>query len=179
MAFSIPIHFVGKPVRSLQTMLRMISQYAEEIPTVIPDGIYADSTAACVIALQKRHGLPMTGETDFHTWTVIVKEYRRAVLEIGPAESIHPILQPKEAIRAQEVNQNLFMIHGMLLAIREYFPSMPLVQCNNLHDAASVAAVRWLQVRAGLPATGQLNRSTWKCLARLYRMVIGSGSRIQ
>ena len=155
MAFSIPIHFVGKPVRSLQTMLRMISQYAEEIPTVIPDGIYADSTAACVIALQKRHGLPMTGETDFHTWTVIAKEYRRAVLEIGPAESIHPILQPKEAIRAQEVNQNLFMIHGMLLAIREYFPP-----CRFLSSAITLARCRigcGSSMAAGscaLPATG-------------------------
>ena len=148
MAFSIPIHFVGKPVRSLQTMLRMISQYAEEIPTVIPDGIYADSTAACVIALQKRHGLPMTGETDFHTWTVIAKEYRRAVLEIGPAESIHPILQPKEAIRAQEVNQNLFMIHGMLWQFGSIFPLCRLssaITCTMPHRLRQFDGCRFVR----------------------------------
>ena len=31
--------FLGRPVRSLQTMLRLISKMIPEIPPVIPDGI--------------------------------------------------------------------------------------------------------------------------------------------
>ena len=45
--------FLGRPVRSLQTMLRVISRAIPEIPPVIPDGVYGQSTMRAVTALQR------------------------------------------------------------------------------------------------------------------------------
>ena len=53
--------FVGQPIRSLQTMLRVI---AEDDPThlrIVPDGIYGPETTAAVSTFQRKHGLPVTG----------------------------------------------------------------------------------------------------------------------
>ncbi len=42
--------FVGQPVRSLQTMLRIIAQQDAMQPGIIPDGIYGQQTVAAVSA---------------------------------------------------------------------------------------------------------------------------------
>ena len=50
--------YIGKPIRSLQTMLRVIAAADEAIPQVVPDGIYGPDTEAAVTAFQARSGLP-------------------------------------------------------------------------------------------------------------------------
>ena len=46
--------FVEQPVRSLQTMLRLLAEDDPRLPTVIPDGIYGPSTMIAVTAFQRR-----------------------------------------------------------------------------------------------------------------------------
>ena len=60
--------FVGQPIRSLQTMLRVIAQHDPAHPDIIPDGIYGPETVAAVSAFQQLHALPVTGITDQNTW---------------------------------------------------------------------------------------------------------------
>ena len=43
--------FVGQPVRSLQTMLRVIAEQDGALPSVVPDGIYGNDTVAAVTAI--------------------------------------------------------------------------------------------------------------------------------
>lgn len=167
---------VGQPVRSLQIMLRAIAQYDEEVLSVIPDGIYSEDTVASVSSFQKRHGLPVTGETDLQTWYAVADEYRHAMIEIGPAQPVNIILKKGQVIRAGEVNEHLYMMHGMLRSIGDYYPSMPRVSCNNVHDEESVAAIRWLQARADMEPTGEITRLTWKYLSLLYRTTVGDGA---
>ena len=155
---------IGQPVRSLQTMLRTIAQNDSKVLPVIPDGIYGSDTMSSVSSFQRRHSLPATGATDIDTWYAV-------------ADPVLPILQKGQVIRAGEVNEHLYMMHGMLRAVGEYYPTMPRVACNNVHDEGSVAAVRWLQTRAGIEPTGNITRLTWKNLSRLYRITIGDGTR--
>lgn len=167
---------IGQPVRSLQIMLRTISQYDSKVLPIVPDGIYSGDTMASVTSFQKRHNLPVTGVVDIDTWYSVVDEFHRALVEIGPAEPINPIFQPKQVIRAKETNEHLYMIHGMMLALSDYYSDMPRVTCSNIHDDASVESIRWLQERAGIEPTGNITRLTWKHLARLYRITVGDGT---
>lgn len=167
---------IGQPVRNLQTMLRTIAQYDSEILPVIPDGVYSADTTASVSSFQRRHNLPVTGITDHDTWLAIVAEYKIALVEVGPAEPVNPIFQKGQVIHPGEVNGHLYMIHGMLQAVSDRFLSMPRVSCNNVHDDVSVAAIRWLQLRSNIEPTGNINRLTWKHLARLYRTTVGDGT---
>ena len=72
--------FVGQPVRSLQTMLRAISEYNGSIPTVIPDGIYGNETRDSVIIFQRNNNIPPTGIVDQLTWDEISKQYEEAII---------------------------------------------------------------------------------------------------
>ena len=50
--------FIAQPVRSLQTMLRVIAQEDNRQPSVIPDGIYGNQTTAAIAAFQRNRGIP-------------------------------------------------------------------------------------------------------------------------
>ena len=67
--------FLQQPIRSLQTMLRVLAELDDRYLPVIPDGIYGQSTIAAVSNFQKNHGLPVTGVTDLDTWERISAEY--------------------------------------------------------------------------------------------------------
>ena len=43
-----PESFIEQPVRSLQTMLRVIAEDDDRFPTVVPDGIYGPTTMQAV-----------------------------------------------------------------------------------------------------------------------------------
>ena len=45
--------FVGQPIRSLQTMLRVLAEDDRTLPTVVPDGIYGPETITAISAFQR------------------------------------------------------------------------------------------------------------------------------
>ena len=69
------LFYVGMPIRTLQTMLRAISRLNENIPSVVPDGIYGNDTVRTVTAFQRQFGLPVTGVVNQGTWNRIVEIY--------------------------------------------------------------------------------------------------------
>ena len=166
----------GVPVRSLQTMLRTIASYNPNVLNVIPDGIYGTDTLASAASFQREYGLPVTGTVDNDTWDAILDVYRRADIETGPAAGVFPILQPLQVIYIGEINGHLYMMHGMMAAIADAYPTMPRPPYGNVHDEASVESVKWLQERGGLPVDGNIDRHTWRMLTKLYRTTVGDGT---
>ena len=67
--------FVSQPIRSLQTMLRVLAEHDDRFQTVVPDGVYSPQTRNAVAQFQRIHGLPITGVTDQTTWEEIVRRY--------------------------------------------------------------------------------------------------------
>ena len=45
--------FIAQPVRSLQTMLRVIAERDKRLPSVVPDGIFGRNTMAAVSAFHR------------------------------------------------------------------------------------------------------------------------------
>ncbi len=65
----------GEPVRLLQYMLSILSNYIPEIPPVSIDGIYGTATRNAVLAAQRRFRLPETGVVDTQTWNEIYDQF--------------------------------------------------------------------------------------------------------
>ncbi len=66
----------GDDVYILQSVLQRIARRYSNLPPIpSPDGQYSDATAQLVRAIQERSGLPVTGDTDRHTWDAIVRLY--------------------------------------------------------------------------------------------------------
>ena len=111
--------FVGQPIRSLQTMLRVIAEDDPSHPTVIPDGIYGPETMAAVSIFQRKHGLPATGVTDQATWEAIAQAYEPAFVRIDEAFPVNIILNPGQMIRKGERHPHLYLVQGMLQVLSQ------------------------------------------------------------
>lgn len=61
----------GEKVRTLQYMLRVVSQFVSSVPDVAVDGIFGPATKSAVTAYQRFAGLPETGVADEATWDAL------------------------------------------------------------------------------------------------------------
>lgn len=163
-----PESFVGQPVRSLQTMLRVIAENDELQPSVIPDGIYGPQTTTAVSTFQRRNGLPITGNVDQTTWERIVAAYEPALVQVGPVVPLEILLEPREVIRQGETNPNLYLIQAILIVLSQAYGSITAPAVTGILDIPTANALSEFQTLALLPVTGELDRQTWRHLALHY-----------
>lgn len=163
-----PESFIGQPIRSLQTMLRVIAESDGSLPSVVPDGIYGQQTMSAVTAFQKKYGLPVTGITDQSTWEAIVAIYEPALIVIDEAQPLFLIFDPMEVITANQFHPNLFVVQGMLNVFALSNPSILAPGLTGYLDIPTAQALSAFQELNGLPMTGQLDKITWKNLALQY-----------
>lgn len=162
--------FIGQPVRSLQTMLRVIAENDDLQPSVIPDGIYGPQTVTAVSTFQRRNGLPITGIVDQGTWDQIVAVYEPALVAVGPVQPLEIILEPRQIIRQGESNPNIYLVQAMLIVLSEAYGSITAPSVTGILDIPTANALSEFQVLTLLPATGELDRETWRNLALHYPM---------
>lgn len=164
--------FVGRPIRSLQTMLRTISEDRPDYVSIIPDGIYGPETMSAVTAFQRIHGLPATGVTNLDTWEAIVAEYDEARINRDSAQPLEIILDPGQIIRKGERHPHLYLIQGMLAVLSETYASLDAPGMSGILDDATADALAAFQTLNGLPMTGHLDKKTWKHLALQYPLAV-------
>ncbi len=160
--------FVSQPIRSLQTMLRVLAEFDDRHETLIPDGIYGPATTSAVSRFQRLHGLPATGVTDQDTWERIVAEYEPALVHQAEAEPLTLILEPKQVIRKGERHPHIYIVQGILAVLEYAYKSIGPVSHTGILDEATAIALSNFQSLNGLPVTGYLDKRTWKSLALQY-----------
>ena len=156
--------FIGQPVRSLQTMLRVLAERDDRYTTVIPDGVYSPQTMASVSNFQRLHGLPVTGITDQETWEAIVAEYEPALIQVDEAQMVEIILNPNEVIIKSQSSPYLYIAQAMLLVLSQVYGT-GIPSQSGILDEATADALATFQALNGLPMTGNLDKITWKHLA--------------
>lgn len=166
-----PDDYVGKPVRSLQTMLRVIAAEDPAIPGVVPDGIYGAQTMKSVTAFQKLHQLPPTGVTDRETWDAVRQAFSRALVETDPAEALQISLSPHETLCEGSESPYVMLVQVMLHTVAAAYGNLPDCTVCGLYDRKTANAVRAIQCAAGLPENGQLDKQLWRLLCGLYSQV--------
>lgn len=164
--------FVGQPIRSLQTMLRVIETDAGLDLPVIPDGIYGNQTQRAVSRFQQERGLPVTGVADQSTWERIVLEYPDALARVSPAEPIRILLDPGAEFRLGDESYYIYLMQAMLLALGEIYESVTVPQVNGVFDQVTADSVASFQMMSQLPQTGIMDKVTWKHLALQYPLAV-------
>lgn len=157
-----PESFIEQPVRSLQTMLRVLAEDDPSLPTVVPDGIYGPSTMNAVTAIQRREGLPVTGIVDQITWDRIVDVYKPAIIRIGKAQPIEILLEPGQVLRRGDSSPYIYLLQAMLTQLSNDHPRIPPPGNSGVIDPETEEAVYQFQELAGLLTTGEVDRITWK-----------------
>ena len=157
--------YEGKPVRSLQTMLRTVAQAEPELLRVIPDGVFSARTAEAVARFQQKHQLPVTGIADGATWDALVSAYDCAAVDACPAQPVQIHLRAGQVIRRGEENHKLYFVQAMLLTMSVLAEEIPEPELSGMLDEATRVSLVAFQLRAGLPPTGEVDKRTWKALA--------------
>ena len=163
-----PESFLSQPVRSLQTMLRVIAEDDPSHKALIPDGIYGPETMASVTIFQRIHGLPATGVTDQETWDAIVSVYEPALIRRDRAWPLEINLDPSQVIRRGERHPHVYLVQGMLSALSRVYESVPQPSNSGILDDATSDSIASFQMLNNLPMTGHLDKITWKHLALHY-----------
>lgn len=162
---------LNMPVTSLQQMLRTIAYAGMDIPVVVPDGIYGDTTKSAVSAFQQKNGLPVTGIADHTTHTAIVNAHNHARELLAPAQpSVHhfPVTL---VVTPGQYHPHVRLTQAMLQNLRQEFPDIPAVTITGFLDESTQEALKLLQVLSGLDVTGHLDKASWNRLCRFYRII--------
>ena len=170
-----PEYFVGKPVESMQHMLRVLAKGDNRLLPVVADGIFGHNTRAAVMAFQRSRRRPATGNMDLDTWELLVEAYDRERILQAEAEHLIPILNPRQTIRPGESNYHVYLVQVILRVLRCIYGGIPNLELTGMMDAPTVAALRRFQTFSGLEPTGILDKVTWRQLARHYTMAAGDG----
>ncbi len=162
--------FIEQPIRSLQTMLRVIAEDDSRLPTVVPDGIYGPTTMNSITAFQRLYDLPITGIANQDTWERIVEIYENALIRIDQAEPIEIIMEPGEVYRIGDSNANIYLLQSILVQLSKDNPTITPPYHNGVLDNSTSEALAAFQLLAGLPPTGELDKITWKYLAKQFTL---------
>lgn len=170
-----PEYYIGRPVESLQTMLRALSETNSRILPVIPNSQYNSNTYASVRSFQGEAGLPETGFTDLETWNELVKAYDRSLLH-STIPTVRPAWSSTQTVSAGEGNLHLYLVQAMLTALSLEFPDLTAPALTGVLDPPTQVGLRWIQAAGGLAQSGNLDTATWNTLSALYRTAIGNGT---
>lgn len=167
--------YITRPILSLQTMLRSISQTDSRVLPVIPDGQYGSNTFASVRSFQEAYGLPPTGEADLTTWNTVVSVYESIIPSITNP-STTPAWNIGRSVQPGQFNYHLYLVQAMLAALSDFFPDLQKPGVNGTLDSTTQQGLKWLQAASGLQQTGALDTQTWNYLNALYRTTIADGT---
>ena len=162
--------FVEQPIRSLQTMLRVIAEDDDRLPTVVPDGIYGPTTMQAVSAFQRQNGLPVTGVADQITWEQIVAVYEPALVRVGKAEPIEIVMDPGKVFRFGDSSPYIYLLQSMLIQLSNDHPAINRPDHSGVIDTSTADALSAFQRLSALPVTGELDKITWKHLVHQFTL---------
>ena len=162
--------FVAQPVRSLQTMLRVIAKDNPKIPTVVPDGIYGPTTMSAITAFQRLYNIPITGVTDQRTWDKIVDVYEPARIRVDRAAPIEVLLEPGQILRPGDNSPYIFLLQGMLSYLSVNNTTLPMPTNSGKLDTETINSILAFQRIAALEETGEVDRLTWLYLVNYFTL---------
>ena len=163
-----PETFLGQPIRDLQTMLRVIAKAEGKQSALIPDGIYGRNTVKAIAEFQQQHGLPVTGVTDLSTWEAVRSAFTPANVRLIPACPLHILLDPNQIICREQQHPHLYLVQAMLMALAQKYRSIKEPSFSGTLDVKTESSVSSFQKLCSLPATGSVDKITWKHLALHY-----------
>ena len=162
--------FIEQPIRSLQTMLRVLAEDDARLPTVVPDGIYGPSTMNAVTAFQRQFGLPVTGIVDQVTWEQIVAAYEPALIRVDKAEPIEIVMDPGQVFRSGDSSPYILLLQSMLTQLSRSHPMINPPGHSGYMDEPTIDAISVFQRLSDLLVTGELDKITWKHVVRQFTL---------
>ena len=163
---------LGRPVRSLQTMLRAISLSYPFLPRLVPDGIFEERTELAVVLFQQNFGLPPTGTVDNATWDAIASVYRGVVARTRLPRGADVYPSPSFRVEPGGETLHLLVVQSMFKSLSHVLDEVQDAEVDGRHADGTAANTLWLQGRGNLEESGVFDNLSWDLLTRLYAIFI-------
>ena len=147
---------------NLQKYLRAISFADTRVSRPPLDGIFDSATEDSVRSFQASRGLNANGLVDRATWDAIYEEYK--ALALAEELPFFPTTPTNYAARLGEESSFISIIQILLQELSSIYDAFESVQITGVFDKATESAIKELQLASGLPATGELDRNTYRRL---------------
>lgn len=168
--------YAKRPVRSLQTMLRVIAADQEDIPSQVPDGIFGQDTERAVKAFQNSSGLTPDGVVNRQTWDAIVEQYDRSYANVMEPPQLTMPLSAGQVIAPGEANGHVGLLQAVLHILARQYHNLPDVAMTGVYDGQTQTAIACFKKLCGHSDDKlQLDRLLLRELFGLYRCCIGDG----
>ncbi len=160
-------------ILAFQTMLRLISEADDRLPTVSVDGVFGDGMENATKEFQRFYGLPVTGVVDYDTWERAAEEYERLVDELAPPKMISPFPHIRDyTIKKGERSDLVLILQIMLSSLHILYDETENVVLSGVYDSRTDAAVKRFQVRNLITPNGYVDKETWDRMARQYNLSV-------
>lgn len=159
-------------VRELQHYLRVIRRERDGETDVPIDGRFGPLTAAAVRLSQEEGGLPVNGDVDRATWEAIFADAQRIIYLRALPVPIQGLRMGQLPLRIGSQDDSVRFLQVMLGALATRFANLPAGELSGAYTVATADTVRLLQQRAGLAATGIVDKPTWDAITTLYNLGI-------
>lgn len=162
---------VAQPIRSLQYMLNRLSLRYDFLPALVPDGVFGERTLEAVMLFQRELHPPVTGVVDRETWQAILDEWLDLERELADPRQIRAF-PPSAKVQAGSSHNYLLPVQAMFQSLSHVLDGLEPESIDGIHDAASVRNTQWLQEKAMLPQTGELDERPGIFWPRLYELFV-------
>ena len=167
----------GANVATIQNELNRVSKSYPSIPKIDPvDGNFGAETENAVKAFQKAFQLTEDGVVGKDTWYKLLYIYN-AVKNLASLHSEGVKLRdvPKDfqrTLRLGDRGKDVNIMQFYIDTIANSNPAVPSVGITGNYNPETVAAVKAFQSYAGLPVTGETNKTTFDKIYNDYQGVI-------
>ena len=162
---------LDQPVCSLQYMLMRLGEKYDFLPQLAVDGMFDERTLEAVMLFQRELFPPVNGGVNQDVWNAIRNEWIGFELEHAPPRALRGFPSSASAGLGDQ-GSYLLLPQAMFQSLSQILEGVAEESLDGQHDEVSAANARWLQRKAGLDETGEMNKDTWNALTRLYELFI-------
>ena len=160
----------GSEVYELQYLLNVVSEFNNEIPTVIIDGIFGQGTKSAVEAFQRSMGLPVTGKVGINDWETLYREYIGIINALPEGYfNISTLPYPGFVLRLGSQGEAIRALQEYLNFIGNTYSTIPQITVDGVFGPQTQAAVIAYKEIFGLGNQGIVSASTWSSITDTYR----------
>ena len=156
-------------ITELQRYLQAIERDRTGNTSFAADGIFGEKTTQAVRQFQQETGLPADGIVDHDTWNAIVRAAEQVAKKNATPLGLTVFRRGQPPLRPGDTGEDVFILQAVLRTLSNLYGDLPKVQDpTGRYSENTVALIRAIQKRSGLPVTGDTDRPTWDAIARLY-----------
>lgn len=160
------------PIRSLQHMLNELARSNSNLPRILENGVFDETTLEAVMIFQRDMGYPVTGVVDQALWYAIVASYYDHLSQHGNPDWLSVFPDDFHKVCPNETTPEISIVQSMFNELANVVKNFQKTDVNGTNSAATQANLKELQRLAAVSMHGNLDRFTWSLLSHLYRMLI-------